>query len=92
MLLVHALSCDSSYNFAYTRAACTKSNKPQLGENVLEALAPKALDTGAHGWWSYSNLVSSCLVKSCLPAKFSPHSLSQLWAEPENHSAQIRKS
>jgi len=71
MLLVHALSCDCSYHFAYTCAACTKSNKPQLGENVLEALAPKALDTGAHGRRSHSNLVSSILVKSCLPLKFS---------------------
>ncbi len=78
MLLLHALSCNCSYNFTYTRAACTKSNKPQLGENVLEALAPKALDTGAHGWRSHSNLVSSILVKSCLPAKFLPHSLRQL--------------
>lgn len=71
MLMVHALSCDCLYNLAYTCAACTKSNKPQLGENVLEALAPEALDTGAHGWWSHSNLVSSILVKSCLPVEFS---------------------
>lgn len=39
-------------------AAYAKCYHTQLGENVLEALAPETMDSRAHGWRAYSNIDS----------------------------------